>query len=323
ARAGLAARRRSGDPDRDRPRPAGAPGTGTGSTPASPQPRGSGRHRKGGRLMRVLVLSHRDVVAALPPRACAESMAAVLAARARGETYLPLRSLMAPPGAAGFMGLMPSWRGGQQDHGAVVAVKAICVIPDNPMRGLDAHQGTVTLFDGATGVPIAILDASAITAIRTAAVTAVATGVLAPVDARTLAILGAGVQGRAHLRAPARGRGFGQVRVYAPARAHAQALIGAGEVAGAELRAPASAQDTVGGADVVVAATNARDPVLQRAWLKPGAHVNAVGASTPRAKEIDTATVAASALFCDSRESVLAEAGEFQLAVSEGLIGGE
>jgi ornithine cyclodeaminase len=250
-------------------------------------------------------------------------MAAVLAARARGETHMPLRSIMAAPGAAGFMGLMPSWRGGQQDHGAVFALKAICVIPDNPARGLDAHQGTVTLFDGETGVPTAILDASAITAIRTAAVTAVATGALARADAHTLAILGAGVQGRAHLHALAGVRDFGQVRVYAPTRAHVQALIDEAGLAGAEMSAAASAEDAVRGADVVVAATNAREPVLQRAWLKPGAHVNAVGASTPRAKEIDTATVAASALFCDSRESVLAEAGEFRLAVTEGLIGGE
>jgi ornithine cyclodeaminase len=240
---------------------------------------------------------------------------------------------MAPPGAAGIMGLMPSWRGGQPDRGAVFALKAICVIPDNPTRGLDAHQGTVTLFDGATGVPTAILDASAITAIRTAAVTAVATSLLARTDARTLAILGAGVQGQAHLRALASVRDFGQVRVYAPTQAHVEALIngsglaGTGPtgtgLAGTELSAAASAEDAVRDADVVVAATNAREPVLQHAWLKPGAHVNAVGASTPRAMEIDTATVAASALFCDSRESVLAEAGEFQLAVTEGLIGGE
>jgi len=272
--------------------------------------------------MRVLILSHRDVLAALPPQACAESMAAVLAARARGETHMPLRSIMAAPGAAGFMGLMPSWRGAQRDHGAVFALKAICVIPDNPTRGLDAHQGTVTLFDGETGVPTAILDASAITAIRTAAVTAVATGLLARADARTLAILGAGVQGQAHLRALAGVRDFGQVRVYAPTQAHVEALINGSGLAGTELSAAASAEDAVRGADVVVAATNAREPVLQRAWLKAGAHVNAVGASTPRAREIDTATVAGSALFCDSRESVLAEAGEFQLAVTEGLIGG-
>jgi len=224
--------------------------------------------------------------------------------------------------AAGFMGLMPSWRGGQQDHGAVFALKAICVIPDNPTRGLDAHQGTVTLFDGETGGPTAILDASAITAIRTAAVTAVATGLLARADARTLAILGAGVQGQAHLRALAGVRDFGQVRVYAPTRAHVEALINGSGLAGTELSAAASAEDAVRGADVVVAATSAREPVLQRAWLKAGAHVNAVGASTPRAREIDTATVAGSALFCDSRESVLAEAGEFQLAVTEGLISG-
>jgi ornithine cyclodeaminase len=102
-----------------------------------------------------------------------------------------------------------------------------------------------------------------------------------------------------------------------------EALINGSGLAGTELNAAASAEDAVRGADVVVAATNAREPVLQRAWLKPGAHVNAVGASTPRAREIDSATVAASALFCDSRESVLAEAGEFQLAVTEGLIGGE
>ncbi len=273
--------------------------------------------------MRVLVLSHRDVVAALLPKACAESMAAVLAARARGETHMPLRSIMAAPGAGGFMGLMPSWRGGQHGGGAMFALKAICVIPDNPTRGLDAHQGTVTLFDGETGVPTAILDASAITAIRTAAVTAVATDVLARADARTLAILGAGVQGRAHLRALAGVRDFGEVRVFAPTRAHAQAVIDEAGPAGAGVSVTPSAGDAVRGADVVVAATNSPRPVLQRAWLKPGAHVNAVGASTPRAKEIDTATVAASALFCDSRESVLAEAGEFQLAVTEGLIPGE
>ena len=175
--------------------------------------------------MGVLILSHDDVYAALPPEACAEAMAAVLAEHARGGTYLPLRSVIMPPGAAGFMGLMPGWRGQQQDRAAVFALKAICIIPGNPARGLDAHQGLVTLFDGETGVPTAILDASAVTAIRTAAVTAVATGLLARDDARTLAILGAGVQARSHLRALANVRGFEQVRVYAPTAAHARAVV--------------------------------------------------------------------------------------------------
>jgi ornithine cyclodeaminase len=250
-------------------------------------------------------------------------MAAVLTAQARGETYHPLRSVMRAPGAAGLMGLMPSWRGARPDGGAVFALKAICIIPGNPARGLDAHQGTVTLFDGETGQPTAILDASAVTEIRTAAVTAVATGLLARTDARTLAVLGAGVQGRAHLEALATVRGFEEVRIYAPTQAHAQALAEQPGLPGAQVSAVATAEDAVRGADVVVAATNSREPVLAHAWLKPGAHVNAVGASTPNAREIDTATVAASALFCDSRESLRNEAGEFQLAVREGAIPGD
>jgi ornithine cyclodeaminase len=286
--------------------------------------------------MRVLILSRRDVLAALTPRDCAEAMAEVLAAQARGETCLPLRSLMVPPGAAGFMGLMPSWRGAHGGHGgqdgrddgaAAFALKALCLMPGNPARGLDTHQGTVTLFDGETGVPTAILDASAVTAVRTAAVTAVATGLLARPGARALAILGAGVQGRAHLRALATVRGFERISVYAPTQAHASALIeqaiAADSEPGAELSVAPSAEDAVRGADVVVTATSAREPVLARSWLKPGAHVNAVGASTPAAREIDTATVAASALFCDSRESLRHEAGEFRLAIAEGAITGE
>ena len=278
-------------------------------------------------MTRLLVLSHHDVLAALEPEACAEAMAAVLADHARGETYQPLRSVMMPPGAAGFMGLMPCWRGEHDGRPAAFALKSLCLMPGNPARGLDAHQGLVTLFDGGTGVPTAVLDASAVTAIRTAAVTAVATRVLASPGARTLAILGAGTQARAHLAALASVREFEQVRIYAPTAAHAQALAGqapAGRGARRwELRATASAEEAVRGADVIVAATSAREPVLSRAWLAPGAHVNAVGASTPQARELDTDTVAASALFCDSRESLRNEAGEFLLAVSEGRIPGE
>jgi len=273
--------------------------------------------------MRMLVLSHSDVLAALPPEACAEAMAAVLAEHARGGTFLPLRSVMMPPDAAGFMGLMPGWRGPQQDAPAIFALKAVCILPGNPARGLDAHQGLVTLFDGETGQPSAILDASAVTEVRTAAVTAVATGALSRPDARTLAILGAGTQARAHLAALLPVREFVQVRIYAPTEAHARALVEQAGGAGAELRVASSAEGAVRDADVVVTVTSSREPVLRRGWLKPGAHLNAVGASTPRARELDTATVAASALFCDSRESLRHEAGEFQLAVAEGLITGE
>ncbi len=269
--------------------------------------------------MRVLVLSHRDVLAALPPLACAEAMAAVLAGHARGETFMPLRSVMMPPDASGFMGLMPGWSRG--DGTATFSLKTVCIMPGNPARGLDAHQGLVTLFDGETGVPTAILDASAVTAVRTAAVTAVATGALARPDATTLAVLGAGTQARAHLHALAGVRAFERVWVYAPTTAHAEDV--AAEASTAGVTVAASAQEALRDANVVVTVTSAREPVLRREWLKPGAHLNAVGASSPQNREIDTATVAASALFCDSRESLRNEAGEFRLAITEGLISGD
>ena len=205
--------------------------------------------------MPALVLSYADVRAALSPSDCAEAMAAVLAAHARGEAYMPLRSVVMPPGAPGFMGLMPA-----HAAGGPFALKALCLMPGNPARGLDMHQGIVTLFDGDTGVPTAILNASALTEVRTAAVTAVATRLLAREDARVLAIIGAGVQARAHLEALAAVRDFAEVRVFAPTEAHARALVAGRPPGGPEYRVATSAQDAVDGADVVVTATSSRDP---------------------------------------------------------------
>ena len=265
-------------------------------------------------MTRVLLLGRAAVAEALPMGECIEAVTDVLAAHARNEVHQPLRSVTMPEASDGFMGLMPAHRGGERP---LFALKAVCVFPGNPARGLDAHQGTVTLFDGTTGQPTAILDASAITAIRTAAVSALATRVLAAEDARELAILGAGVQAAAHLEAMRAVRDFEQVRIYAPTREHAEQLA---DRAGADVAD--SAESAVRGANVVVTATNSREPVLRREWLAQGAHVNAVGASAPTSRELDTATVAACSLFADSRESVLNEAGEFQLAVREGAIEG-
>jgi ornithine cyclodeaminase len=287
--------------------------------------------------MRILTLSDSDIHAALSPAECEAAMAAVLAARVRGDAFNPLRTVSIPPGAAGFIGLMPAYAaagatagsaatdrdaataGADDSEGAAFGLKAICLIPGNPARGLDAHQGTVQLYDGETGMPTAILNASAITEIRTAAVTAVATRALAREGARVLGMLGAGVQARSHLLALADVRPWDEVRVYAPTTAHAEAL----RDIRADITVTASAADAVQGADVVVVATSAKRPVLEHAWLAPGAHVNGVGASSPTAWEIEPETVAAAALFCDSRESVLNEAGEFRLAVEQGLIPGE
>jgi ornithine cyclodeaminase len=132
-----------------------------------------------------------------------------------------------------------------------------------------------------------------------------------------LTILGAGVQGRAHLRALPAVRAFDEVRVYSPSVEHAQAL------ADGRATVASSAEEAVRGADVIVLATTSSEPVISRDWLSPGAHVNAVGASMPSSRELDSETVVACALFCDSRESLRNEAGEFRLAVEQGAIAGE
>jgi ornithine cyclodeaminase/alanine dehydrogenase-like protein (mu-crystallin family) len=213
------------------------------------------------------------------------------------------------------MGLMPAYRGGGSP---LYGLKAVCIFPGNPERGLDAHQGAVLLFDGETGELRAAVNASAITAVRTAAVSAVATRLLAREDARKLAVLGAGVQARSHLEAMPLVRGFDRVEIWSRTLERAQSLA-------QEVRAEAveTAKEALRGADVVCTTTAAREPVVRREWLAPGAHVNAVGSSLPTTRELDTATVAAASLFVDRRESTLNESGDYLLAAAEGAVGPE
>lgn len=247
--------------------------------------------------MKTLILSHADVEELLTMRECIAVMEDALAALARGEVHNPLRQAIRAPGAPGLLGLMPAWRTGYY------ALKEVCVYPENPKRGLDTHVGTVILHSGETGEPLAIMNASAITAIRTAAVSAVATKLLARPDARVLAVIGNGVQAKAHLEAIPLVRDIADVRVFSRS---------SGTVA--------SAEEAVRGADIVVTATNSREPVLKREWLKPGAHINAVGSSIPSARELDGATIAASSLFVDRIESTVNESGDYLFAVKEGAI---
>src|SRR6266540_2662860 len=250
--------------------------------------------------MAVLVLNQAEVERLLDMEGCIEAMADALASLARGEVHVPLRFLVNPENEPSLIGLMPAHRAGDTP---LYSLKTVCVFPDNPKRGLVAHQGTVTLFDGETGEVRALMNASAITAIRTAAVSAVATRLLAREDARELGVLGAGVQARSHLEALGLVRDFDHVRIYSPTAEHARALA---EEGGAE--AMESAEEAVRGADVVVTATSSVEPVLQRDWLQEGAHVNAVGGRPPMMRELDTATIAGSAFFVDRRESAEAEA---------------
>ena len=259
--------------------------------------------------MSVRVIDEHDVRRLLPMRECIEVMAEALASLARGEMHNPLRTVVRPPEQASLLGLMPAHRGGEAP---LWGLKTVAIFPSNAERGLDLHQGFVALFDGETGETRAIMNAGGITAVRTAAVSGVATRLLAREDARTLAILGAGIQARAHLEAMTAVRDFDRIVVWSRS---GRALEGAEQVQ--------SAEDAVRDADVVVTATSAAEPIVRREWLKPGTHVNAVGSSIPTTRELDTETMRAAALFVDRRESTVNEAGDFLFPQREGAIGPE
>ncbi|HET7706166.1 MAG TPA: ornithine cyclodeaminase family protein [Thermoanaerobaculia bacterium] len=258
-------------------------------------------------MSRVLVLSEAEVEDLFPMAEAIRVMEEALTALARGEVEQPLRSKLIPADAPGLLGLMPAWRGGAKP---VFGLKEVCVFPGNPARGLDTHLGAVLLHSGETGELLGVMNAAAITAIRTAAVSAVATRLLARPEASRLAIIGAGVQARKHLEAMRCVRKIKQVKVFS--RSGARGL-------GSEA---ASAEEAVADADIIVTATSAREPVLGQESVRPGTHINAVGSSVPGARELSSALVASASLFVDRRESTVRESGDYLFAVKDGAIGG-
>jgi ornithine cyclodeaminase len=264
--------------------------------------------------MRVLIVSESEVEELLTMEECIGVMEEALTALARGEVHNPLRQAIRAPGAPGLLGLMPAWRGGETPY---YALKEVCVFPENPSRGLDTHLGAVILHSGVSGAPLAFVNASAVTAIRTAAVSALATKLLARQDSRVLAILGAGVQAASHLEAIPLVREIREVRIHSRGRAKAEKLAGK---PGGNIRVVDSVEEAVTGADIIVTATSAREPVLRHEWIMPGTHINAVGSSIAAARELDAQTVVASSLFVDRRESTVNESGDYLAAVGEGAV---
>jgi ornithine cyclodeaminase len=202
---------------------------------------------------------------------------------------------------------------------ATLGTKLVTVYHGNAARGLPSHLATILLHDPETGELQAVVDGRYITEARTAAVSAASTRALARRDARVLAVLGTGVQARSHIDALTRVRAFDEIRIWGRTAAAAAAL--ALEFA-PRLRRPIaavpSARHAVEGADVIALTTASRDPVVARDWLRPGAHICAVGACRPDQRELDTATVRDARLFVDSREGALAEAGEIVIPIAEG-----
>jgi len=218
-----------------------------------------------------------------------------------GKVTQPVRSVITvdPPG--GFFGMMPALT----SEG--LGIKIVTFYATNAERGIPTHMATIFLVDPDTGTPLAVMDGRLITEMRTAAVSAAATKLLAPRDAKVLAILGSGVQASSHVESLRLVRRFEQIRVWSPTKVHAERFA-------KEINAKAmSAEDAVRGADVIVTATNSKTPVLKGSWLKPGCHVNAIGACRPDWRELDD-DVMRSVVYVDSREGAMKESGDIILS---------
>ncbi len=218
-----------------------------------------------------------------------------------GRVVQPVRSIIDVPQHNSRMGIMPAV------YGDVMGAKMVNVYPGNAARGLATHLALIAIFRADTGETLAVMDGRLITEMRTAAVSAVATKLLSPPGAKTLAVLGSGVQARAHVRALALVRKFEEIRVWSRNPQHAQAF--AGEVGATAT----SAKEAVRGADVVVTCTDSPEPVLRGAWLKADVVVNAVGAVGPTRRELDNDAMRG-AVVVDSREAAMQESGDVLLS---------
>lgn len=215
----------------------------------------------------------------------------------------PLRTVMELESPASFLGVMPALCDG-------LGVKLVAVCPQNAERGLPSHLAVIILMDQTTGELLALLDGEVITEMRTAAVSAVSSQLLAPKNARMLAILGSGVQAHSHYKALSVIHNFDEVRVWSPTAAHADRFVS--EIGARSVPAEEAVRD----ADIVVCATSTQTPVLKGAWLKQGCHVISVGAPRPQWRELDDEAMS-NLLFVDSREAALAESGDVILSKAE------
>jgi ornithine cyclodeaminase/alanine dehydrogenase-like protein (mu-crystallin family) len=221
-------------------------------------------------------------------------MASALADLSSGKVVQPMRVMVPIADHGGFLGLMPA-------YGGALGAKLVTFYPNN--QGVPTHHAVIVLFRPETGEPLVTMDGRLITEMRTAAVSAVATKCLARPEASVLAILGAGVQARSHLKALRLVRTFREIRVWSPRNARAFAKQFG-------IRAAASAAEAVRGADVVVVATTSQTPVLLGEWLSAGTHINAVGAPRPTWRELDDAVLRAARIYVESREAATRESGD-------------
>lgn len=268
--------------------------------------------------METLIINQSEVRGLLPMDDCIVAVRDALITLADGGAIQPLRPVMWLPDRRGALGMMP----GHLESIGMIGIKTISVFPGNAGTEYDSHQGTVALFDDQSGALVALIDATEITAIRTAAASAVATDALARPEASVMAILGSGVQAASHIESIPLVRPVREVRVWSRNPDNAQRLAVSAVAAGTALDVDAvvSVAEAVAGADIVCTTTASPDPVLFAHHLEPGMHINAVGSSVPSARELDGPAMARTSLFVDRRQSTLNEAGDFLLARDEGFV---
>jgi ornithine cyclodeaminase/alanine dehydrogenase-like protein (mu-crystallin family) len=263
-----------------------------------------------------LLLSEADVARCLDMASLIPLMRETLARFSRGELTQPVRQGLHIAGGGAY-GVMPAAIPGP--GGGVFGQKSVTFFPSNDALGLPTHLATILLLDGKTGALLAILDGRLITEMRTAAVSAVSVDLLARADASRLTILGSGVQARSHLEAVSLVRKLSSVTVWSRTPAHAERF--AQEMAKAvpcAITTGASVREAVQGADIVVTATSAREPVLQGDWIAPGTHLCVVGSSSPKLREVDATTVARSRVWVDTWDAAQVEAGDLLIPAAAG-----
>ena len=266
--------------------------------------------------MELRVINPQQVIELLPMAECIEVIDAAMRCASSGGAQTPLRTKL-DLSTGGLLGWMP----GSMSSPNVFGMKLVGVFAENFALGMHSHNGVVVLFESEHGRPFAVVDASEITAIRTAAASAIATRLLARSDASTLTIMGYGAQGRQHLDAMLCVREFDDVRIWGRDLAKSTAFAEEhGPRVGVEICPVKGARAAIEGADVICTVTGSPTPILLGDWLEPGQHINAVGTSFPGIRELDTEAVVRSRMFVDLREGALAQAGEFQMARDEGAI---
>jgi ornithine cyclodeaminase len=266
----------------------------------------------------IRVISGEEVRRLLPYTDCVDAVAEAMQQVSAGRTVMPLRQIMRLPGGRGALGTMPGYLGDPECFG----IKVLSLFPGNPNVGLSSHLGLYMLCEARNGRPVALMDASALTAIRTAAASVVATRALARSDSNVLAVVGTGEEAHSHIDAFQAVRPFEQLLIWGRNHAAAHRLVAHARDAGVhDVRVVATVKDALEVADVVCTLTSSPDPLLFGADVRPGTHLCLVGASIPATREVDDACVAMARYFVDYRASAMAQAGELLHAMREGIVG--